>query len=231
MSARSPVFPPSMEGETCLFWNVTQASAGGDSAVRECSLIKLGLIIHSVRATWALSCFIQWTQPANCSRLLPRRATHSLFSLPPTSDSFPHLISSSSATFNLLLSLISLLFCSGAGGPAEGAEDRLPGNRGPHSAHPPEQQAGLPGADLQALEVEEKEKWEAQAELHRYDAGGLAFYRDTHACAPAHTHAHWNFSSFDISIRIERDNEGASKEVLQFNMTAMWMKSLGYDLY
>lgn len=47
---------------------------------------------------------------------------------------------------------------SRAGGPAEGAEIWLPGDGGPHSTYPPEQQAGQPGAHLQALEVEEKEK-------------------------------------------------------------------------
>lgn len=59
VSACSSVFPPSMEGEMYLFRDVTQGSAGGDSAVRESGLIKLALIIHSARATLALSRVIQ----------------------------------------------------------------------------------------------------------------------------------------------------------------------------
>lgn len=58
-------------------------------------------------------------------------------SIPPPTLTFPDFL-----LLYYLLTLSGLLFhlhgcCSRAGGPAEGAEDRLPGDRGPHSTHPP----------------------------------------------------------------------------------------------
>lgn len=53
--------------------------------------------------------------------------------------------------------------CCRWNGPAEGTALRLPGLRGSHASRPPQQQAGQPGTHLQALEMEEKEKWEAEA--------------------------------------------------------------------
>lgn len=64
---------------------------------------------------------------------------------------------------------LCVVLCPRCDGPAEGAAFRLPGLRGSYASHPPQQQAGQPGTHLQALEVEEKEKREAQAKFHRYD--------------------------------------------------------------
>lgn len=55
------------------------------------------------------------------------------------------------------------VLCRRCDGPAEGAAFRLPGLGGSHASRPPQQQAGQPGAHLQALEMEEKEKREAEA--------------------------------------------------------------------
>lgn len=54
--------------------------------------------------------------------------------------------------------------CDGA---AEGDALQLLGERCAHSSHPPSQQAGYAGASLPALEVEEKEEREDEAELNR----------------------------------------------------------------
>lgn len=48
-------------------------------------------------------------------------------------------------------------------GPAEGAPFRLPDLRGSYATCPAEQQVSQPGAHLQALEMEEKEKREDEA--------------------------------------------------------------------
>lgn len=48
-------------------------------------------------------------------------------------------------------------------GPAEGAAFGLPGLRGSYTTCPAQQQASQPGTHLQALEMEEKEKREAEA--------------------------------------------------------------------
>lgn len=53
--------------------------------------------------------------------------------------------------------------CCRCDGPAEGVAFGLPGLRGSYSSRPPQQQAGQPGTHLQALEMEEKEKREAEA--------------------------------------------------------------------
>ncbi len=54
--------------------------------------------------------------------------------------------------------------CDGAG---EGAALQLFGEWSPHPSHPAPQQAGHAGAYFQAVEMEEKEKWKAEAELYR----------------------------------------------------------------
>lgn len=64
---------------------------------------------------------------------------------------------------------LCVVLCPRCDGPAEGAAFRLPGLRGSYASRPPQQQAGQPGTHLQALEVEEKEKREAQAKFHRYN--------------------------------------------------------------
>lgn len=57
--------------------------------------------------------------------------------------------------------------CCRCDGAAEGGALQLPGEQCAHSSHPPSQQAGYAGASLPALEVEEKEEREDEAELHR----------------------------------------------------------------
>lgn len=53
--------------------------------------------------------------------------------------------------------------CCRCDGPAEGAAFRLPGHRSSYTSRAPQQQASQPGTHLQALEMEEKEKREAEA--------------------------------------------------------------------
>lgn len=55
------------------------------------------------------------------------------------------------------------VLCRRRDGPAEGAAFGLPGLRGSYASRPPQQQAGQLGTHLQALEMEEKEKREAEA--------------------------------------------------------------------
>lgn len=57
--------------------------------------------------------------------------------------------------------------CYRCDGAAESDALQLPGKRCAHSSHPPSQQAGYTGASLPALEMEEKEEREDEAELHR----------------------------------------------------------------
>lgn len=52
----------------------------------------------------------------------------------------------------------SVGLCCRCDGPAEGAASRLPGLRGSYTSRSPQQQAGKPGTNLQAMEMEEKEK-------------------------------------------------------------------------
>lgn len=65
------------------------------------------------------------------------------------------------------LTVLSLCVCCRCDGAAESDALKLPGERCAHSSHPPSQQAGYAGASLPALEVEEKEEREDEAELHR----------------------------------------------------------------
>lgn len=57
--------------------------------------------------------------------------------------------------------------CYRCDGAAECAALQLFGEWSPHPSHPTPQQAGHTGAHFQAVEMEEKEKREAEAELYR----------------------------------------------------------------
>lgn len=60
------------------------------------------------------------------------------------------------------------VFCCRCDGSEQSASLQLSGVRGPNSPHSPQQQTGQPGTHLQALEVEEKEKWKTETGLYRW---------------------------------------------------------------
>lgn len=72
-----------------------------------------------------------------------------------------------------------ILLCPYSGGGREAGRNALgvPGPWNAHPAHPPTQQVCHSGPSPQALEVEEEEEWEVQADLCRYGPKMWAFLR------------------------------------------------------
>lgn len=130
--------------------------------------------------TWWSAVFLLWSFCGNCKRTyaVMTRGCWKLSLEWSSSKShwacFVFPLGAGPNCYALYIQNAALFFyCCRCDGPAEGTPLRLPGNRGAHAPHSPQQQAGNPRTYLPALEMEEKEEWEAEAELYGWMERGV----------------------------------------------------------